>query len=134
VTSQAVNDCVIYDVVVADDDDNVRRALAGLLGEHQGFALAGQAASGVEAAEICSSLKPHAALIDVMMPTGGCHAAAAIRKVSPATIIAAFTARADRRTHDELIGCGVAHVFVKGRSNDLAASLYRLVHERHQPG
>jgi len=123
----------VYGLVVADDDDNVRQALAGLLGDHQGFWLAGEATSGTEAAEICASLQPHAALIDVMMPTGGCQAATAILAVSPRTVIAAYTARADRRTHDELVGCGVAQVFVKGRGDDLAASLYQLVRERHQP-
>ncbi len=121
-----------YGVVVADDDDQVRHALAALLGDHQGFWLAGEAATGTEAAELCASVKPHAALIDVMMPAGGCEATTAILAVSPTTVIAAYTARADRRTHLELMDCGVASVFVKGRVEDLATSLYELVHQHHQ--
>ena len=127
----AESDIAAYEIVIADDDDNVRHALAGLLGDHPGFVLVGQAATGIEAAQMCARLTPHVALIDVMMPAGGCEAATAIVAGSPSTIVAAYTAKSDRRTEDELTNCGVAKVFVKGRGDDLATALYELVQQHH---
>jgi|GEM_PF-1169280 len=121
-----------FGVVIADDDENVRLALVGLFGEHTGFRLVGQASTGIEAAGLCASLRTDVALVDVMMPSGGCAAATAIRAVSPHTVIAAYTARTDRRTHTELTACGVARVFVKGGSDDLADALYVLVNQHRR--
>lgn len=120
----------VYEIVIADDDAKVRDALTGLLGDYPGFFLAGAATTGTEAAQVCATLKPHVALIDVMMPAGGCEAATAILSGSPETVVVAYTAKADSRTNEALTGCGVSRVFVKGAGDDLAASLFELI-DRH---
>ena len=120
------NEPPVFTVVIADDDADVRAALAGLLSEHHGLEVTGQAASGRAAARLCEQLKPDLALVDVMMPQGGCDAAQAIRRVSPETAMVAYTARGDRRTREQLIECGFARVFVKGGGHDLCGDLYAL--------
>lgn len=120
----------VFSFVVADDDDAVRAAIIGLLGDHAGFDLVGQAPDGLTAADICASVLPDLAVVDVMMPSGGCDAATAIHAVSPETVVCAYTARGDRRTREQLMECGVEAVFVKGRSRDLAARLYEHMQRR----
>ncbi|MFT4596187.1 MAG: two-component system response regulator DesR [Paracrocinitomix sp.] len=117
----------VFSVIVADDDDNVRSALASLLDEHDGLRLAGLSDSGSGAADLCAEVHPELAVVDVMMPTGGCDAVTAIHQVSPDTVVVAYTARGDRRTREQLMECGMAEVFVKGGGVDLSAALYDLM-------
>ena len=70
---------------------------------------------------------PELAIVDVMMPTGGCKAAAAIHDVSPDTVVVAYTARGDTRTREHLMHCGIAEVYVKGGGIDLPNALYDLM-------
>lgn len=116
-----------YSVVIADDDDMVREALAELIDDHPGLRMAGAVRNGSLAAELCGVLQPALAVVDVMMEFGGDEAVAAIRAVSPATKVVAFTAHGDRRTRARLIESGAVDVFVKGRESGLADSLHRLV-------
>lgn len=120
-----------FTVVIADDDDNVRAALADLLGDHVGFELVGEASDGHTAAEVCSRLTPDLAVVDVVMPSGGSAAASAIHAVSPGTAVLAYTARGDHRTRDNLLRGGIEAVFVKGRTQDLSTCLYEHMQQRH---
>ena len=117
----------VFSVIVADDDDNVRTALASLLDEHDGLHLVGLTDSGSGAADLCADVHPELAVVDVMMPAGGCDAVAAIRQVSPDTIVVAYTARGDRHTRHQLVECGMIEVFVKGGGVDLSTALYDLM-------
>lgn len=117
----------VFSVIVADDDDNVRSALASLLDEHDGLNLVGLSDSGSGAANLCADVHPELAVVDVMMPTGGCEAVTAIHQVSPDTVVVAYTARGDRRTRQQLMACGMSQVFVKGGGDDLCTALYDLM-------
>jgi DNA-binding response OmpR family regulator len=55
-------------ILVADDHAIVRQGLAGMLGEHAGFEVVGQAADGLEAVELALANCPDAILMDVSMP------------------------------------------------------------------
>lgn len=120
-------------VVIADDDPLVREALADLIVDHPGLELVGDAASGDEAAELCASLHPVVAVIDVMMPNGGVAAVEAIHAVSPDTRIIAFTARADRRTRERLLASGALEVIAKGGGVDIADAIHDLANDPDRP-
>ncbi len=124
----------LFDVVIADDDANIRSALNGLLSDHPQLRVAGMAADGLEAADLCRDLRPQLAVVDVLMPAGGVVAIAAIRAVSPETIIVGYTAQADRRTRARLVEAGAAAVLAKGGGIDLPATLLSLVEERDASG
>jgi DNA-binding NarL/FixJ family response regulator len=115
-----------FTVVLADDDQRIREALTDLFDDHPRLRVVGSADSGSLAAAICAGLRPHLAVVDVMMPTGGVEAIEAIHRVSPSTIVVAYTARRDRRTRERLLAVGAAAVFTKGGLLDLAAALHQL--------
>ncbi len=56
-------------VVVADDQEIVRAGFAALLETQDDFAVAGTAADGVEAVEVCRAERPDVVLMDVRMPS-----------------------------------------------------------------
>ena len=56
-------------VVVADDQEIVRAGFAALLETQDDFAVAGTAADGVEAVELCRAEHPDVVLMDVRMPS-----------------------------------------------------------------
>ena len=116
-----------FGVVVADNDDDIRRALADLIDDHPRLHLLGQAMDGLAAAELCARHTAHLAVIDVRMPHGGADAVVAIRAACPVTIVAAYTTLGDRRTRERLLAAGAAAVFVKGGAHDLGDELAALV-------
>lgn len=122
-------DSRVFTVVLADDDGRVRDALTDLLDDHPRLQVVGSAESGTAAAALCMTLHPNLAIVDVMMEAGGVEAVTAIHRVSPETLVVAYTARRDRRTHERLLAGGAAAVFIKGALIDLAGSLNDLATE-----
>ncbi len=117
---------LISTVVVADDDEPVRRALADLIADHPRLQLVGMAASGGEATELCRRHRPHLAVVDVMMPGGGVDAIETIRGASPATSVVVYTAQSNRRIRRQLLRAGAADVIVKGGERELDDVLVRV--------
>lgn len=122
-----------FDVVVADDDDRVLSALADMLGDHPGFTIVGTARSGADAAALCVQCGAQLAILDVMMPSGGVDALAAISSCSPRTAVVFYTARSDRCTRERLLEAGAVAVFAKGGPIDLVVELYATALEFCQP-
>jgi DNA-binding NarL/FixJ family response regulator len=80
-------------VLVADDNPDVRDALAAIIGSEPGLEVAATAADAAEAVQLAARDKPDVALIDMRMPGGGGVAAArGIAAGSPQTRIIALTA------------------------------------------
>lgn len=72
-------------VIVADDQEVVRKGLASLLGS-EGIEIVAEATTGTEAVSKCKKQKPDVLLIDVRMPdVDGLDAVERIRKASPTT-------------------------------------------------
>lgn len=115
-----------YAVVIADDDAAVRAALSELCDGHPNLRVVGTATNGVSAGALCIRYHPHLAVVDVMMPQGGVEVVATILAVSPRTVVAAYTARGDRRTRERVLASGAAAVFVKGGDLDLVGALHAL--------
>ena len=55
-------------LVLADDHDIVRRGLRALLQEEPGIEIVGEAGDGREALNLCQTLEPDLAILDVAMP------------------------------------------------------------------
>ncbi|MCB0991710.1 MAG: response regulator transcription factor [Acidimicrobiales bacterium] len=113
-------------VVLADDDEFVRRALLDLLLDNPNIEVVGDAEDGEAAASLCAELDPDVAVVDVMMPGGGVAAVRAILAVSPTTKVIAFTAHADRRTRERLLASGASDVVAKGGGQDIAEVIARV--------
>jgi|FLYN01.1.fsa_nt_gi NarL family two-component system response regulator LiaR len=55
-------------ILVVDDDERVRNALTVFVESHDDFVLAGEAANGAQAVELCQRLQPDVVLMDLVMP------------------------------------------------------------------
>lgn len=55
-------------ILVADDNELMRSGLCGLLKEHPGWRICGEAAGGLDAIQKSIHLKPDVILLDVSMP------------------------------------------------------------------
>ena len=80
----------MYTVVVADDEEELRRALIRRVDwESVGFSVVGEAENGVEALELVEKHQPDLLLTDIRMPfLSGIELARCVREVRPTTQIA----------------------------------------------
>ena len=99
---------------IADDDAEIRSALADLVGMDSDLELAGQAADAAEAVTLAQEHHPDVFLVDVRMPGGGPEATRGIRSVSPKTRVIAFSAYEDRTTVLEMLRSGAVSYITKG--------------------
>lgn len=80
----------MYTIVVADDEEELRRALIRRVDwESIGFLVVGEAENGIEALELVEKFEPDLLLTDIRMPfLSGIELARQVREVRPATQIA----------------------------------------------
>ncbi len=57
--------------IVADDHHLVREGVCAFLKTEPDLELVGEAADGVQAAELCRTQEPDVAIMDLIMPDGG---------------------------------------------------------------
>ena len=101
-------------VLIADDEEVMRLALADFFASDARFALVGTATDADSAAALARDLQPDVALLDVRMPGGGQAAAKAIAICSPTTKVIALSATDDRETVLQMIASGAMGYVVKG--------------------
>ena len=87
----------MYTIIVADDEEELRRALIEKVDwERVGFNVVGEAENGVEALELVEKLKPDLLLTDIRMPfVSGIELARQVREVHPSTQIAFLSGHDD---------------------------------------
>lgn len=80
----------MYTVVVADDEEELRRAIVRRINwEEIGFQVVGEAENGIEALELVGEKEPDLLLTDIRMPfISGVELARQVREIRPATQIA----------------------------------------------
>lgn len=84
---------MVYDVLIADDDEGMRLLLKKAIERNKNFKAAGEAADGESAAMLAESLHPHVVFLDVEMPgLNGIECAKRIQDINPKTIIIFVTA------------------------------------------
>lgn len=102
-------------VLIADDEADIRAALAELIGAEDGLQVVGTVGDAQEAAAVASTTGPDVALVDVNMPNGGgARATKEILRTSPRTRILALSAYEDRKTVLTMLGAGAVGYLVKG--------------------
>jgi PAS domain S-box-containing protein len=102
-------------VIVAEDEEPLRAALADLIGRQPGIEIVGTAAHADAAIELARALKPDVALLDMRMPGGGgSRAAMEICAVSPETRSIALSAYEERSSVFEVLRAGAVSYIVKG--------------------
>lgn len=100
-------------VVIVDDEPITRMDLADMLRE-LGFQLAGEAADGFDAIELCRSLHPDVVLMDVRMPVfDGLTATETILEEDLAGCVILLTAFSDRDIIQRATQAGVTGYLVK---------------------
>ena len=102
-------------VLIADDEAEIRAALADLIAAEDSLELVGAARDAGEAVELAGANRPDVALLDVRMPGGGgLRAARGILRRSPETRVLALSAHQDRATVLQMLGAGAIGYLVKG--------------------
>jgi DNA-binding NarL/FixJ family response regulator len=94
-------------VLVVDDDEHSREALAAVVSTGEEFTLAGCAESGGEALQLLPDVDPHLVLLDVRMPElGGPETARRMLESRPDVVVVLVSAEPD--LHPLAAACGAA--------------------------
>ncbi|MER7828387.1 response regulator transcription factor [Streptomyces sp. NPDC096097] len=104
-------------VLVCDDNDMMRAALAEVVRAQPDLILAGSAADADEAIRLATVRRPHVVVLDVRFPGGGPYTAQQILRAVPGVRILAFSAYGDQGPRAEMAAVGVAKYLVKGVPN-----------------
>jgi DNA-binding NarL/FixJ family response regulator len=111
-------------VLIADDDELFREALAMFLAEIPGVMMVGAAGDGVTAVALAASTRPDVVMLDVEMPgLDGFEAARLIGDRPDRPRIVICTAAAHPDLEEEARGAGADTVIHKGRIEDFERAL-----------
>ena len=106
-------------VVIADDHGVLRDGLAGVISAQADMQLAGTAANGAEAVELCRSETPEVVLMDIEMPVmDGIEATKAIVAEMPGTAVLILTSFSDRGRIMGALDAGAVGYLLKDASAD----------------
>ena len=113
-------------LLIAEDQEDVREAIAQVVGADSSFELVATASTADEAVVFASQLKPDLALVGVQVDGGGVRAAIGIRTVSPQTRVLALSGPGDPDTVSQMLQAGALGYFLQGTpARDLLAGLHR---------
>ena len=112
-------------ILLADDHALVRRGARGLLQDHSGWRVVGEAASGTEAVEMAKKLEPDVAIVDISLPEmDGVQVTRQIRDVLPNTKVLVLTMHDSDEVVQSALSAG-AHGYVL--KSDLTECLVKAV-------
>ena len=102
-------------VLVADDNEVIRREICRAFSREAEFEVCGEARHGLDAIEKAHQLKPDLVVLDLCMPVlNGLDTARVLQAHMPAVPILMFTLHVDPVIKAELRSAGVAEVVSKG--------------------
>jgi NarL family two-component system response regulator LiaR len=112
-------------VLIVDDHPMVRRGLATFLKVFEDLTLAGEAADGEAALQLCGQVSPDVVLMDMVMPAmGGIAATRAIRREFPNVQVIALTSFKDEGLVEKALQAGAISYLLKDVSaNELARAI-----------
>jgi DNA-binding NarL/FixJ family response regulator len=106
-------------IVIAEDQELVRRGAALLISMEPDMEVVGQARNGVEAVELARLLRPDVVLMDLHMPVkGGVSATREITQELPGTQILVLTTLDDDETVFEAVRAGAQAYLLKDAAED----------------
>jgi DNA-binding NarL/FixJ family response regulator len=122
----------ILRILVADDQEAIRKRVRSILVSHGGFEVCAEATNGNEAIEKAQVLKPDLVILDITMPiTNGLDAARTIKRILPQTPIVILSVHKDRQIMKEARGIGVQGFVAKEEaSRDLINAAEAVLHEQ----
>lgn len=116
-------------VMLVDDHTMVRRGLATFLKVFDDLELAGEAASGEAAIELCGQVLPDVILMDLMMPDmDGATATRLIRQQFPKVQVVALTSFKEQEVVQNALQAGAIGYLLKDVSADELARAIRAAH------
>jgi len=116
-------------VLIVDDHPMVRRGLATFLQVYDDLELAGEAAGGQEAVQLCARLRPDVVLMDMAMPEmDGAAATRLIRKQSEAVRVIVLTSFKDETMIQSALQAGAIGYLLKDVSSEELAQAIRAAH------
>jgi NarL family two-component system response regulator LiaR len=116
-------------VLIVDDHTMVRRGLATFLKVFDDLELAGEAASGPAAIELCAQLQPDVVLMDMVMPDmDGATATRLIRKQFESIQVIALTSFKEEILIQSALQAGAIGYLLKDVSADELAQAIRAAH------
>jgi two-component system, NarL family, response regulator LiaR len=116
-------------VMLVDDHLMVRRGLATFLKVFDDLELAGEAANGLAAVQLCAQLHPDVVLMDMVMPDmDGATATHLIRQQDPAVQVLALTSFKEEKLVQNALQAGAIGYLLKDVSSDELAQAIRAAH------
>jgi DNA-binding NarL/FixJ family response regulator len=112
-------------VLIADDDQRVRKALAELIGDEPGLEVIGVVADAYAAIDFAQSTCPDVAILDLLMPGGGPHAARQLLEMCPSIRVIGLSALGDQASASSMLKAGAQRYLVKGAPGvDVVATIW----------
>jgi NarL family two-component system response regulator LiaR len=116
-------------VMLVDDHTMVRRGLAAFLQVFDDLELAGEAANGDEAVQLCARLLPDVVLMDLAMPDmDGVTATRIIRQRFPSVQVLALTSFTEEKLIQNALQAGAIGYLLKDVTADELAKAIRAAH------
>lgn len=116
-------------IVIADDHDLTRMGLRGLIAGERGLELVGEARDGHEALEVCRTMKPDLAILDVRMPRlDGLSVTRALKREAPRTAVLLVSLHATPEYILEALEAGASGYLLKDAPlSELAAAIRQIL-------
>lgn len=119
---------LLIKLLLVDDHDLVRTAIARMLSDISDLQVLGQASSGEQAYSMLADLEPHVVLMDIRMPgIGGLEATRKIKQRFPQVKVLALSAYADDPFPTRLLQAGASGYLTKGSCIEETVRAIRLV-------
>jgi DNA-binding NarL/FixJ family response regulator len=108
---------MVRSVLIADDQEVIRRMLCYLFASQSDFEVCGEAENGQEAVEMAKVLNPDLIMLDLSMPVmNGIEAACELKRSMPMTPIIVFSEFSDVFSEGEARTTGIAACVAKSES------------------
>ena len=121
-------------VVLAEDNETVRRGIRNLLNETADIEVVGEAENGVDALRLVDELAPDILLLDVEMPyLNGIEVARRLRADRRVIHILVLSAYSDKEYIQAMLMSGVSGYLIKDEAPErIIESMRELMHTDHQ--
>jgi len=105
---------MVKSVLIADDQEFIRKVLCDLFASQRDFDVCGDAENGLEAVEMAQVLRPDLILLDLSMPMmNGIEAACELKRLMPMVPIIVFSEYSDVFSEREARSSGISGIVSK---------------------